>query len=331
MARQGSQLLDKTIEVFPAPDAYLASIRQAAGTRFAADAMFMGENRPFGARLTYSVSGVGDEKSNDGGEADSSGEEEEVVTIEIFNSDGELIRTLKDTPGHAGVNRTTWGLERKGVRGPSRRQPRPDADEPSGPDVLPGVYKVKMTYRGESDSTQVRVHFDPRIEYDMEDLEARQAMELELMALTQKAADATNRLLKALEMIETTEALMKSAKENGSSERFEKLEAETKQIKKTLNTLLDHMVGKEDDRQGITRNPDPSVVSYLRQPGRYLGSAIGGPDATERILMRKAREAVEKGVARISDFFNSDWSEYVKVVETANLSPVMDIEVAKTD
>ncbi|MDX1638609.1 MAG: hypothetical protein R3281_11615, partial [Balneolaceae bacterium] len=188
IAANGAGQLENTVNIYPAPDAYLASIHEASGTRFAADAIFKGENRPFGARLTYSV--VKPEKQVDtagersGEEKTKPDEEEEKVTIEIFNRQGEKIRTLQEVPEHDGINRTTWDLTEKGVHGPSRQKPDPEAPEPSGPEVLPGTYKVKVTYRGASDSTNVRVHFDPRIEVRMADLRARK-----LMSKARKAAD----------------------------------------------------------------------------------------------------------------------------------------------
>lgn len=325
MAREGTDILDEAITVFPAPDAYLASIRQAAGTRFAGDGMFIGENRPFGARLTYSVAKVPEKQKASSKEEKN--KEAEKVKVEIFNATGELIRTLEEKPEHDGINRMTWNLDRKGVRGPSRDKPRSDASEPSGPDVLPGTYKVKMTYSGQSDSTEVRVHFDPRIEYNREDLEAQLAMEQELVELTSKAADATNRLVEASEMLKMTEELIKAAKEENDDDRLKELEAQTEEVKKSIDSLFNFMAGKEDDRQGITRNPDPSVASKLRHPRRYLGSLIGTPDATERTLMRKARKAVDEGTEKVKAFFSEEWSRYVKAVRNTDLNPVRELEV----
>ncbi len=314
LARNGVDELDQTINVYPAPDAYLATERQAAGSRFAADAMFSGENRPMGARLTYSVS----KESTDDEE-----KKKEEVTIEIYDSRGNKIRTLKETPEHDGVNRTTWGLEEKGVRGPSRQLPQEDAPEPSGPDVLPGTYKVKMHYAGQSDSTTVRVHFDPRIEYNMADLRAKQDMQHELMSLQETAAQATNQLHKAREMIETAEKLIADAeKTDGTADKeLDMLREDTKAVKDSVDSLLNVILGEEDERQGITRNPEPTVQRHLYAPARYLRSAIGGPTDKERRLMDQARESVEDAVAQVNNFFENKWPEYVRTMEKANLSP----------
>ena len=49
LAQNGPALLEQPLHLFPVPDAYLASYREAPGTRFAAEGGFSGENRPFGA------------------------------------------------------------------------------------------------------------------------------------------------------------------------------------------------------------------------------------------------------------------------------------------
>ncbi len=318
LAAEGMDELEKTIKVYPAPDAYLASIRQAAGTRFAGDGMFIGENRPFGARLTYSV------KKKEENDADS--DKKEKVTIEIYDSEGNKIRTLEDTPGQEGINRMSWGLNQKGVRGPSRSKPKEDAPEPSGADVLPGTYKVKMTYGGVSDSTVVRVHYDPRIDYTMEGLQARKSMQEELQKLMGTMAEATTQLVEAKEMIGTAETMLKAHKNGGSEEQIKALKETTKTVKDSVNALLDYVFGEESDKQGIVRSPKRTVTTYLYEPFRYIGSSLGAPGATEKKLMEAARSKTGEAVAKINGFFETEWPEYVKTMEEASLSPFRSFE-----
>ena len=326
MAKNGVEELDKKINLYPAPDAYLASIRQAAGTRFAGDGMFIGENRPFGARLTYSVDKVAMKmKENKDGEEVETDEKEEL-TIEIFDAEGNLIRTLTETPEYAGLNRTTWGLEKKGVRGPSQSKPRPDAPEPGGADVLPGTYKVKMTYQGESDSTMLRVHFDPRIEYSMSGLRAKQEMTEELQGIISSLADATNQLVEAQEMIETAEGMIKANNNDLGEDQLKMLKDQTKAVKDSVQALMEHVFGKEDDRQGITSSPERSVTSYLYGPYRHLGSSLGAPASTEKTLIRLAREKANGAIEMINSFFADEWPSYIETMESVELSPFKKFE-----
>jgi len=323
LARQGAGALDRTLKLYPAPDAYLAAEFEAAGTRFAGDAIFRGENRPMGARLTYSV--VKAEETEQ--EEEENGEkEEEKVKIEVYDSSGERIRTLEEVPEHDGMNRFVWDLDMKGVHEPSREKPDPDAAEPSGPDVLPGIYKVKMTYRGVSDSTSVRVHFDPRIEVSLSDLRARLRMHQELMDLQSTVAGAVNNLLDAREMIGTAETMLNSDKMEGNDDQMEALTERSEAVRDTIDDLLDFVFGEEIEKQGITAQPEPTIADRLDDPEYYISSGFGGPGGTERTLMRKAREAAGRAVSRINEFFETEWPDYVREVEAVELSPFRQFE-----
>ena len=337
MAKNGTDELKKTINVYPAPDAYLASVRQAAGTRFAGDGMFIGENRPFGARLTYSVASVGDdEDAEENGDNESEEESEamkrkkkEKVKVEIFNMDGEKIRTLEESPTEKGINRMEWRMDKKGVYGPSRRDPRPNASEPGGMTVLPGTYKVKMTYMGESDSTMVKVHFDPRIDYKMANLKAKNELLSEIQDLRATTEKAVANLRDAQDMIELTDKLLASmdtGEDEAMKEAVDSLKSQSKAVKDSVAALMDYVFGEEDERQGITRNPKPSVTTRLYEPIYYLRSSISGPDRTEEILMERARTATKEAVAKINGFLNTEWKAYVEAVEEASLSPFKSLE-----
>lgn len=338
LAKNGADELDNAIKAFPSPDAYLAEWRQAAGTRFAADGMFSGENRPSGARLTYAINSEalpdtqGDEESGEQEEeendmemkSDSDTKKKEKVTIEIFNSSGEKIRTLSQTPEHEGINRTTWGLERKGVQNPSRSVPRERDSEPGGREVLPGTYKVKFTYGEQSDSTMVTVHTDPHIEMPVSALRATAEIQTEVDSLRSRLTEATKSLAEAKEIVELNETLAKNDKRE--KEELKAINEANKEIKKQITALQDSVFGKEDDRQGITSNPDITVMNRLFAPLRYLGGDYNGPGEREENLVRLATEAVNGAIENINTFFETEWPDYRKTIEEAGLTPFKDFE-----
>jgi len=323
LARNGTEGLDKKIKAFPSPDAYLAEWRQAAGTRFAADGMYAGDNRPEGARLTYSVNMEalsGEETEEDS----ASTKEKEKVIIEIYDADGNKIRTLKEIPEHSGINRTVWELEDKGIRNPSRDKPRPDAPEPGGRDVLPGTYKVKFTYGGESDSTMVKVKTDPRIEMPISALRATADLRSELDTLRSRLADATLQLAEAKEIVEFNESLVENDKRG--KDTLQAVIDANKETKEAITKLQDQVFGEEDERQGITSNPNITVMNRLFTPFRYLGEDYDGPGPRERNLVQLAREAVNGAISDINRFFEEEWPTYQSTIEQADLSPFKDFE-----
>lgn len=310
LASNGVDELEKGIKAFSTPDAYLANWRQAMGTRFSADGMYMGENRGFGAMLSYSVNkelveGTGEDK------------EEKDVKIEVFTEDGTKLRTLQTTPDETGINRTSWNLDRAGVRSPNRRAPRPGASEPGGASVLPGTYKVKFTYGDYSDSTMVTVHPDPRIESSLEVLQATSDFMDQMMDLRTYLNDAVTLLRDARSIVEVNETLVK----NDPREEKTDLTELNKSTKESIDDLMDMIFGKVDERQGITSDPTITVLERLFAPMRYLGGDLDGPGATEENLFRLAEEAVDAAVSEVNSFIQAEWSEYQTVMEEADLSP----------
>jgi len=327
LAQIGTEELDKTINAYPAPDAYLASIREAAATRFAGDAMFKGENRPFGARLTYSVAEVStDEDSSLSAESkkpDAAVQDSNTVIINIYNKEGEHIRTLEEEPKHDGINRTTWGLHEKGIRGPSRSEPKEDSPEPTGPEVLPGTYKITFNYRGETDSIMVTVHPDPRIEYNSREMKQKYEMTKTLMELRGKTEKAVDNLREAQKMVDTVLELIKAGDEQ---DKHKTLKENSLAIKDSIDTHLDMIFGENEEQQGITREPKPTVTTYLNRPYSYLNTYIGEAGKTEQITLNQAQKAVVDAISTINQFIKNDWQRYVDKIEGADLSPFGKLE-----
>jgi hypothetical protein len=317
LAASGVDELKKPIKAFPSPDAYLAEWRQARGVRFAADAMFAGDNRPSGALLSYSI-------NKDVLESESDEEEDLKVKVEIFDASGDKIRTLERTPQHNGLNRTTWGLDHAGVERPSRSLRRSNGNERGGRDVLPGTYKVKFTVGEYSDSTSVTVRTDPRIEMPISALRRTAELEKNVESLTSYLAEAVQKLAQANEIVETNKDL--ASADARSKEELEEFHQANKTVQEKLDTLFEMIFGEQSDMQGIVRNPDPTVLTHLYAVNRYLGSDYDGPGVRERNLLQQAEEAVNEAVSAINDFITQDWPDYQRAVENSELSPFKEIE-----
>ncbi|MEO1714704.1 MAG: hypothetical protein AAFU60_15340, partial [Bacteroidota bacterium] len=199
LAEQGKGMLNQPFKAFDAPDAYMAQYRSVEGMRFHADATFSARNKPRGALLTVWVKSSGKEdkkepkadkpaeskkKKGQKAETPSANSEEKAKTpkgpankklkVEVLDQQDKVIRTFhrkieKDT----GLVRFTWNMRKDGVRYPSWRTPKADADRPSGMGVLPGTYKVRYTWGDFMDSASVTVKQDPRLEVSEADLVAK--------------------------------------------------------------------------------------------------------------------------------------------------------------
>lgn len=97
------------------------------------------------------------------------------------------------------------------------------------------------------------------------------------------------------------------------------------QQSKKINTKIDSLVaiylGKEDDRQGITSYPEPTVMDRIGRARSYGSSIPNGMTATEERLLQQAKDALQQALLNTNDFFNQDWQVYRNEVEKLTLSP----------
>jgi hypothetical protein len=326
--------------------------------------MFIGPNRPFGARLSYVINkpaevkkeepAVKDAKKPETRSAKKRPDESQVapitkdslaqktktdslkkeppkpsydsLTMEIFNAKNEKIRTIKrKAPDDAGLNRMTWSLNEKGVRYPSREKARPGAPEPGGVTVLPGTYKVRLTFGDAKDSATLTVKSDPRYNTSPQIIEERYAMLKSLDKLTALASDATTRLRESKDIADDYEKRMKDAKKDEYKQALEK----TKVVKDSIDALFDFIVGKEDKRQGITRQKDPTPISYIGNASYYISSSYDPVNDTDRRVVKFAEDQVQQVLDRVNAFYEKTWVDYRNSMQNVVISPFKDYQPLK--
>ena len=307
LAREGTAVMEEPLVVYNAPDAYLASYREAAGTRFTGNAMFTGENRPQGAMLTFSINKILKE-NEDGTPA-----EKDTVLVEILDGQDELIRTFR-AEAKAGMNRTQWDLHAKGERGPDDEKPgKKDAPEPAGFPVMPGEYTARVTYGDYQQSTTVNVLMDPRIEIGEADMMARVEMGEKLMNYMQMATKAVDQLNEA----KSTVALVN----NQLADREDEAAAAVKEMGKTLmDTIKYHreMIAQKEV-QGILR--DPHIVSGKLNAARsYFMNFWHTPNETHELVLSHVAHSLEEPLDKVNGFFEEEWAEYRQMVDEAKIS-----------
>ena len=317
VVKQGPSLLAQPLHLFDVPDATLAVLKQAAGTRFIAEAEFAGKNRPYGALITYVVNPP-EKQATPKTEANADVGGNDVVTkpdsvkVEILDAEGKVIRTFRG-PAKPGVNRTAWDLRRKGVRPPNRPRPKREVREPRGPQVLPGTYTVRLSFAGQSDSTTVNVRFDPRLNVPEEKLMAREALLQQVMQYTELATEAADRLRDAKKTITEVSERLKERE----GEAVAQVKKQGKALQDSIKALLELINGKEV--QGIRR--DPNVVnSKIGMASRYLQSSWDSYGEPARLLVQQAYESLQAAVAEVNAFFKTDWAAYRKAVEGLDIS-----------
>ena len=355
LARAGVSTPSGVVKLFTPPDAFLASVQQPSGPRFDADAIYNGQNRPLGARITYAINKPAeikkDEKATEKADPKSGKKAPEVpaakpaenkgdrpdlkydsVKLEIFNSKGELINTLKQkAPEDMGISRMDWNLSEKSERQPSREKPREGLGQGrgfgggGGTTVLPGVYKLRLHYGGQKDSVMLAVKADPRIDAPASILEGRYALAKRLQKLTEVTSLATDRLRESKELTEDFEKRIKDSKRKDLKDVSDK----TKAMKDSINGVFDYILGKEDRRQGITSSEKPSRYSYVQTANQYIGRSRNPISETDHRVVKHAEDKIGEAVNRVNKFYETTWPAYKVIMEKVDLSPFKAYEPLK--
>ena len=311
LAQDGDVILNAPITVFDIPDTYLAVTRQATGTRFMADAMYAGENRPYGALISYwlEIPEVPEET------AEENGGKKSEATIEIMDSFGTVIRTLKG-PAKQGLNRATWPLRQKGTRidtDPFNPARQPADTEPAGIAVLPGEYTVKVTFNGQSEENNVQVYTDPRIDVNEAHLRERHALYMQWSKQAEAMAKAVARVRDAFNTLDTVGGLLDDLDEETATALRDMIKAN----RESLTELGEHFSGKQV--QGIRRDPT-TVSALLFTASGYITSGMDAPDPSVHIAMDQSRNRLSQALDEVNAFFSSDWAAFKKAVQEADVS-----------
>jgi len=329
-----SSIIEKDVQLFEPPTAYLAAYQQPTGSRFGADAMYQGTNRKYGAMLSYFVNppvkkdkdSDKEEKANDEDEAEKKEAKKDSLTLMVY--DGErLIRTLKKKiPKEKGIYRWYWYMDEKGVSRP-RRKPSKSKREPSGVQVKPGTYRLVMSFGDEQSEQTIEVKSDPRLTVDPANIDAVYTASKELEGYTAAAAAAVKQLAESKQTLTDYKKLFKENK----SDEMKTLLKEMKSQTKTIDSLIALYIGKEDKRQGIVRNPESNVLTRIRNASRYTRSRQEGITVTENKLLQHAKEELEVAIEQTNNYYKEVWPVLKSKIEAEDTSRFKEIQELSID
>jgi photosystem II stability/assembly factor-like uncharacterized protein len=239
------EVLASRLHLFPIADAVQYRIRQTGASRFPGHGEFRGETRPYGALITFAVSGTDlphpdpdtervrkeaerageavdtEQTGRVGNEAEDSeaDTDRKRVEIRVTDSDGEEVRTWKEEV-HQGLNRITWDLRRDAFRRPETGSGGADQDfKPGGIRVLPGTYTVTLSFDGERASSEVRVSADPRETATSEGRREKYDALLAAGALQEIVADAISLIYTTRGDVDAAVAMLKRSEDVRDGER----------------------------------------------------------------------------------------------------------------
>ncbi|EAS19236.1 conserved hypothetical protein [Flavobacteria bacterium BBFL7] len=287
------------IALYQPPTAYFARYQQPTGSRFGADAMFHGENRGSGAKFKYYFNKELKTK-NDTVKSDS-------IYLKIYD-DERLIRTLSSkTPKEKGIHTWNWRMREKGADRPSRKI-NTSKREPGGVRVLPGTYKAVLEYGNTKSETSITIKEDPRIdELSMADMKSKYDAQKRLEALSVTVSGITEQLADNKKKAQTFLKLMKDKDKKAYKEQIKRTDSIIKGIELEQNKYF----GTPDKRQGITRNPEVTVMNRIGLANQYISSRQGPQTATETQLFNQARELANERIIESQKWLTENWDPFV--------------------
>ncbi|WP_405207533.1 WD40/YVTN/BNR-like repeat-containing protein [Aquimarina sp. LLG6339-5] len=329
---KNKNILTQKLQLFNPPTAYQAAYQQPTGSRFGADALYNGENRDFGAHISFFVTveqkeaskKEKDKKENNEEEVDENEEKKvkwDSIHLKIYDGD-RLIRTLKQkTPDSTGIHKVRWFMDEKGVDRPSRKIQK-SKREPGGVTVKPGTYKLLMEYGDQKSESSIEVKSDPRLQVSQQNINEIYDASKNLESMRQTVADAVKQLVESKEVASKYQKELKKL----DKKKFKDQIKSSKDIIKKIDSTIAIYLGKEDKRQGITRNPEVTVMQRLGTAGWYTGSRQNGLTVTEKTLIKHANDALKEALDKTNSFFREDWKPYQEAIEKLETSPFKEIK-----
>jgi photosystem II stability/assembly factor-like uncharacterized protein len=303
-------------------------------------AVWRAPNPPNGAIVNYYLKNAADQ-----------------VTITVADKAGKAIRTIRNAPRNAGLNRALWDLRYdaphqgpafggRGGRGNAATDSSPTGlDEEPGagrfggggaPFVVPGEYVIKLSAGGKEESKTVKVDIDPRAPVSAADLQAQLEAGLTLRDMVSRvnvAVDRANNLVQQLTALQdrlkkapvrTTTATNQGHGGDGSQQASNELAT-------ALNAALD--AAKKLLEDDLTR-PFPSMgyrqYPRLREEIQSLSGsvtrAVARPTDSELLRMKELQQELDEAVARLNRIQNE---QVGKINEMMKATPFIVTEPVK--
>lgn len=302
LAKEGKNLLDKSIYAYEASDAYLWSRKSAAGAHFQGDAIFQGDDKANGALLTYSLGKTSKQDTTI---------KSDTVWIKVFDEKNMEIRKTYMV-GKQGMNRFNWDMCKRSARSTTTNKPEKDISDPSGRWVLPGKYRIQFKYGSDSMSTQVLIKKDPRIDVTLETM-AQNAAILDQIDETRKMATKSIDQLKGAE--KTIDLILNTAKLQEI--KNDSLTTKTAALKKKIKSLKE-LINEKEDLQGFA--DDSELISARFWLTEFYSQLYSKNNQSQKLVADRLESDMKKVLIEINQFFEKDWEQFKISIDEMEIS-----------
>ena len=300
-ARMGEAFTDQTIKVLEAPEAFMVSQKNQPGYYFTGDAYFTGQNRTTAARISYYVKeGASKEEAEQGKRTT-----KDTATIKILDAGtGKTVRTLIRIP-QKGINSAHWYYDKDWIKLDFGRSRNSTAKYPGGGGyALPGDYKVRIEYKGDSSETMLTVKPDPRLEYDLE-------ANMERVAYVDQVLDELEEFNESVKKINKCRTSLATIKKLSEEHESDTLKNALKELDKKLLEFEEALNGKHDVK-GIYQDEENFYYKISAVRSSTGISGVITPNQKQKI--EKSRKELQKMKARLENFLDTEWEAFKALV-----------------
>jgi len=326
------------LHLFPLQPGQQHRTMQTGASRFPGTEEFRGETTDYGAAISFWMHLDTEEDEEQGSEAEESGSEddgaetpeaesdseaegeEEVeddepeLEIDVLDAAGERLRTLRPSP-RDGLNRVTWDLRRNGFRQPG--SPRSWDEEPRGPEVPPGTYRVVLRHGEHTTEGQLEVLADPRAAMSPEGYAARWEALQRLGEIQERVAEAVDAIDRTQDDIGTVVAKLKEDRDPDADHPQQAVLDRAEDLEEALDEVRASFVGPQDTK-GINRRSD-TVMGKLGTANWGLASSWEAPSPAHLRRLADAEQAFAEAIPEYNRVMGEELEALREAVDAAGV------------
>lgn len=280
-----AEVAAKEVHLFTPRPAY--RFRAAESPMFAWYDPVAGQNPAYGASINYWLKSAKDS-----------------VSIALLDPSGKVVRTLKDSPKAAGINRVYWNLQLEQSKEPLVRTPplysphiRAELAGKASPTLgrvsllaAPGRYTVRLRVAGQEVTQPLELRKDPNAPGTDQDVRVQTELAGELSSALDSVVDMVNTIEAVKVQLATLKAVAKDNKEVGAA--ADSLEQKFVAVEEQLTQV--RVTGRGQD---LIRYPAKTGEKLVYLIGD-IGSTDNAPTASQRevggVLKQRARAAKDE-------------------------------------
>ncbi len=156
-----------------------------------------------------------------------------------------------------------------------------------------------ISFGDQSLEEMITVKSDPRLNRSTGSINDVYNASQDIQNMYQSTADAVKQLLESKNIANDFKKNLKKL----DKEKYKDQIKSSKDIGKKIESLITVYLGKEDKRQGITRNPEVNVNQRIGTAYSYIASRQSGLTGTENSLIKQANDALKDALEKNKHFF----------------------------